>query len=61
MELHGSSPRRKRALAQDELIKILGSIPQALAHDDLQFASIVFTGWHCLMQLTKLVDPDDAT
>ena len=58
MKLHGTSARRKRALTQDDLIKVISSIPTNPNHDDLLFAAIIFTGWHCLMRLGELVDPD---
>src|SRR5260370_1551754 len=46
------------ALTQDDLLKVISSIPTNPNHGNLLFAAIVFTGWHCLMHLGKLVDPN---
>ena len=45
-------------LHQEDLVKILSSISANPIHDDLLFIAIAFTGWHCLMQLGELLDPD---
>ena len=58
MKLHSMAAHHKHALTQDDLLKVLSSIPANPTHDDLLFAVIIFTGWHCLMQLGKLVNPD---
>lgn len=58
MKLYSSPPHRKCALSQDDLTSIIASCSTAPSHDDLLFSAIAFTGWHCLMRLGELVDPD---
>ena len=49
---------RKHPLMESDLIILQQSIPSTPSHDDLLFIAITFTGWHCLMRLGELVDPD---
>ena len=58
MKLYSSPPHRKCALSQDDLAAIIKSTAATASHDDLLFAAIAFTGWHCLMHLGELVDAD---
>src|SRR5260370_27449066 len=58
MKLHGMAAHHKHALMQNDLLKVLSSTPANPGHNDLLFSAITFTGWHCLMRLGKLVDPD---
>ena len=43
---------------KQDLMRVIGSIPAAHLHDDLPLVAIAFAGWHCLMRLGELVDPD---
>ncbi|KAF8328814.1 uncharacterized protein EI90DRAFT_2883132, partial [Cantharellus anzutake] len=58
MKLHNTPTTCKRPLMEDDLILIQNSLPQSPAHDDKLFIAMVLTGWHCLMRLGELVDPD---
>src|SRR5260221_975357 len=57
-KLYGSPAERKRALTENDLRLIIRSAPHAASHDDLLFLAIVLVGWHCLLRLGELVDPD---
>ncbi len=57
-KLYGSPAKRKRALMENDLWLIICSAPHAAMHDDLLFLAIVIVGWHCLLRLGELVDPD---
>src|SRR5258707_14720571 len=57
-KLYGSPAKRKRALTENDLRLIIRSAPHAASHDDLLFLAIVLVGWHCLLRLGELVDPD---
>ncbi len=59
IKLLGQPAQRKRALSEQDLSTVLRSIPPSPSHDDLLFASIIFTGWHCLLRLGELVTPDN--
>ncbi|KAF8329071.1 uncharacterized protein EI90DRAFT_2924266 [Cantharellus anzutake] len=58
MKLHNTPSIRKRALTEEDLILIQNSLPQPPSHDDKLFIAMTFTGWHCLMRLGELMDPD---
>ena len=57
-KLYGSPTKRKRALTENDLQLIICSAPHAATHNDLLFLAIVLVGWHCLLRLGELVDPD---
>ncbi len=57
-KLYSSPAKRKRALTENDLQLIIHSAPHAAMHDDLLFLAIVLVGWHCLLRLGELVDPD---
>ena len=57
-KLYGSPAKRKRALTENDLRLIIRSTPHTTSHDDLLFLAIMLMGWHCLLRLGELVDPD---
>lgn len=58
MRRFGSPVKRKEPLSRANLIFVLDSIVSDPSHDDLLFASIIFTGFHALLRLGELVFPD---
>src|SRR5260370_22893138 len=61
MKMIGTSATRKSPLLESDLRLILQSTPPVPNHNDLLFIAITFTGWHCLMWLGELIDPDNTS
>ena len=58
MRRFGTLTKRKAPLSHANLLFILDNMVSSTSHDDLLFASLVLTGFHALMRLSKLVFPD---
>ena len=53
--------RQKIPLTRDDLCHVHDALPQPLAHDDLLFLSLLFTGFFGLLRLGELVQSDSSS
>ena len=61
IKLLGQPTHWKCALSEQDLHMIQHHFPPSPSHNDLLFLAIVFTGWHCLLQLGELVCLDSVS
>jgi hypothetical protein len=57
-KLRASPVRRKAPLSRDDMRLAVRAMPAHPSHDDLLFTALLLTGFHALMRLGELVQPD---